>query len=180
MTPQHRQGSGLRPTTSRVLSAVFSMFGPEGVDGLRVLDLYAGIGSFGLEALRRGAARVEMVERDPKLCDGLRKAIDSAGAADRAQAHCGDVLRVLARLTGSFDVVYADPPYALDPFEAVAALLKDRSLLADGGTVFLEHFRKTELPESLPGLELVTRRKYGDAAVSVYRQSPPKLAGEGA
>jgi 16S rRNA (guanine(966)-N(2))-methyltransferase RsmD len=148
------------------------MFGPAGVDGLRVLDLYAGIGSFGLEALRRGAARVELVERNPRLCDGLRRAIEDAGASGRAHVHCGDVQRVLARLTGSFDVVFADPPYELDPFEAVTAALLDGKLLAEGGTVFLEHFKKTVLPESLPGLELTTRREYGDAAVSVYRQGP--------
>lgn len=146
------------------------MFGPAGVEGLRVLDLYAGIGSFGLEALRRGAARVEFVERNPSLCADLQKAIGDA--ADRAHVHCGDVQRVLTRLTGSFDVVFADPPYEIVPFDAITGAIEKGRLLADGGTVFLEHFRKTELPEMLPGLELVTRRVYGDAAVSIYRQPP--------
>ena len=145
------------------------MFGPEGVAGLRVLDLYAGVGSFGLEAMRRGAARVEMVERNPKLCDGLRKAIENAGASNMAQVYCGDVQKMLARMTGSFDVVFADPPYDINPFDAVTAVILERKLLAENGTVFLEHFKKTSLPEALPGLEMTTRREYGDAAVSVYR-----------
>jgi 16S rRNA (guanine966-N2)-methyltransferase len=172
-------GGTVRPTTSRVLSALFSMFGPEGVRGLRVLDIYAGTGGFGLEAVRRGAASVGLVERDARLCEALRLAAEKAGSLDRTVIHRGDALKVLARMSGQFDVVFADPPYADNPFEAVAGLLVSRDLIASDATVIFEHSRRLELPESLAGLRSVTTRTYGDAAVSVYRRTEFERAGEG-
>ena len=177
----HGRGGEVRPTTSRVLSALFSMFGPEGVAGLAVLDLYAGLGGFGLEALRRGAARLVMVEKIHGRCESLKAAVERQGAEARAKVVCGDVLRSLPNLQGPFDVVFADPPYADDPFAALAEGLKSNGLLSAGGTVLLEHFHKTELPDALAGLGIVTRRRYGDAAISVYRQMPGGAGpGEGA
>jgi 16S rRNA (guanine(966)-N(2))-methyltransferase RsmD len=146
------------------------MFGPAGVDGLRMLDLYAGTGGFGMAALRRGAGRVEFIERDGRSCEELKRIAAPAISEDRAKVHCGDALKVLERLSGSFDVIFADPPYADVPFKDIAEALEKRQLLAEGGTVFLEHFRKTDLPEKLAGLQRVTRREYGDAALSVYRE----------
>ncbi|MCG8370662.1 MAG: RsmD family RNA methyltransferase [Proteobacteria bacterium] len=159
----------MRPTTSRVLSALFSMFGPAGVEGKAVLDLYAGTGGFGLEALRRGASRVVMVEKSRRLCDELRQAAAKAGADSNAEVVCGDAIRSLNDLRGPFDVVFADPPYADVPFADVAERLAENSLVAESGAVLLEHFHKTELPDELPGLVIETRRRYGDTAVSVYR-----------
>jgi 16S rRNA (guanine966-N2)-methyltransferase len=177
LTRRHRQqsngrGGEVRPTTSRVLSALFSMFGPEGVRGLSVLDLYAGTGGFGLEALRRGAVRLVMVERDYGRCQDLKLAVAKLDAEDHAKVIRGDVLRSVPVLEGPFDVVFADPPYADDPFEALAARLIENRLIPVGGTVILEHFQKTQLPDVLAGMKLVTRRRYGDAAVSVYRLMP--------
>ncbi len=192
MTRQHRQQSRgkseeVRPTTSRVLSALFSMFGPEGVQGLAVLDLYAGAGGFGLTALRRGAARLVMVEKNYRRCEDLKAAaaaISGRGAEFSVKVVRGDVLRVLPNLARSeepFDVVFADPPYADNPFAALAERLESGGLLSAGGTVMLEHFHKTEVPDELPGLTLVTRRQYGDSAISVYRSNRPnRSAGEGA
>jgi 16S rRNA (guanine966-N2)-methyltransferase len=82
------------------------------------------------------------------------------------------VLKSVRSLQGPFDVVFADPPYADNPFAALAEGLESNNLLSPGGTVLLEHFRKTVLPDVLGGLRLVTRRHYGDAAVSVYRLDP--------
>jgi 16S rRNA (guanine966-N2)-methyltransferase len=177
LTRRHRQQSNnrdgeVRPTTSRVLSALFSMFGPEGVRGLSVLDLYAGTGGFGLEALRRGAARLVMVERDYGRCQDLKLALAKLAAEDRAKVIRGDVLRLVSALEGPFDVVFADPPYADNPFEALAVKLIENGLVTVGGIVILEHFQKTQLPDVLAGMELTTRRRYGDAAISVYRLMP--------
>jgi 16S rRNA (guanine966-N2)-methyltransferase len=155
---------------------MFSMFGPEGVAGLAVLDLYAGLGGFGLEALRRGAARLVMVEKNHRRCEALKTAVEKMGPEVQAKIVCGDVLRTIQGLQGPFDVVFADPPYADNPFAALAEKLESGNLLSPGGTVLLEHFHKTELPDTLAGLSLVTRRQYGDAAVSVYRSTP---AGDG-
>lgn len=166
-----RQGD-VRPTTSRVLSALFSMFGPEGVRGLTVLDLYAGTGGFGLEALRRGAAKVVMVEKDRRRSNSLKQAIAENSALQAGEVIAADAIASLSRLQEAFDVVFADPPYADNPFEKLAEKLAGNGLVADNGTVMLEHFHRTELPDVMAGLELVTRRRYGDAAVSIYRPKP--------
>lgn len=145
------------------------MFGPEGVQGLKVLDLYAGTGGFGLEALRRGAAKVVMVEKDRRRADALKAGVSDDTALQAGEVIAGDVVTSLTRLTGPFDVVFADPPYVDNPFAALAEALVINGLLAEDSTVMLEHSRRTELPDRLGSLEIVTRRRYGDAAVSVYR-----------
>lgn len=145
------------------------MFGPEGVEGMSVLDLYAGTGGFGLEAVRRGADRTVMVEKHRRRCEDLKLAVTKTGAAAKASVVFGDVLKVVSGLQGPFDVVFADPPYADVPFVELAAKLKENNLVADGGIVLLEHFHKTELPDELDGFEIKTRRRYGDAAISVYQ-----------
>jgi 16S rRNA (guanine966-N2)-methyltransferase len=159
----------IRPTASRLRAAVFSMLGPDGVRGLRVLDLYAGTGAFGMEALSRGAAAAEFVEQDGRRCDDIRSSLQELGLDARGRVHRGNVLTVLGRLEGKFDVIFADPPYSEDPFIALMTGVDRKGLLATGGTVFLEHSSRTELAEDMPGVSLVTRRKYGDSAVSVYR-----------
>ena len=80
----HR-GIGLRPTSEKVRSAIFSLIGPESVNGARVLDLYAGTGALGIEALSRGAASAEFVESDPARCQYIRRAVDDLGFADRSR-----------------------------------------------------------------------------------------------
>lgn len=160
---------GIRPTSGRVRLALFSMLGPDGAAGRRVLDLYAGTGAFGLEALSRGAAWVEFVERDERACEAIRKSLASLGFQERAKVHRGVAERVAGRLEGSFDLVFADPPYADDPFAAVFGSLASRGCLAPGATVFAEHGKRRVLPSDLPGLRLVDRRVYGDTAVTVYR-----------
>ena len=111
----------LRPTPDRVRETLFNWLGQR-LDGLDALDLFAGSGALGFEALSRGAARVVMVERDRRVADGLREAareLDARGA----DVVVGDALAFLARDTGSYDVVFVDPPYASDiALRALAAL----------------------------------------------------------
>jgi 16S rRNA (guanine966-N2)-methyltransferase len=149
--------------------ALFSMLGPDGVSGRRVLDLYAGTGAFGLEALSRGAAWAEFVERDERACKSIRESLATLGFEERAKVHRGVALTVAGRLDGQFEVVFADPPYADDPFEQLFGTLSARGCLASGATVFAEHGKRLVLPEQLPGLRQVDRRAYGDSAVTVYR-----------
>lgn len=165
-----RPGRGdIRPTTSRVRAAVFSMLGPDGARGLRTLDLYAGTGAFGLEALSRGAASADFVELDERRCREIKKALEDLGFAGRGRVHRGDALKVAERLEGEFDLVFADPPYAMVPFSDLFERLHRRGLMAQNAIAFLEHSARTLLPDELPGARRTDTRKYGDAAVSVYR-----------
>lgn len=169
---------GIRPTTARVKSALFSMLGPGGPAGRRVLDLFAGSGALGVEALSRGAVRAEFVEADERRCQEIRGILTELGMAERARVHCGDATKVSRRLDGEFDIVFIDPPYEKDPFEEVLSALNERGALAEDAVIFAEHSVRLVLPERLPGARLERRRRYGDTAVSVYRREQVASQGQ--
>ena len=133
-------GDGVRPTSDRAREAVFASLGRQ-VVGARVLDLFAGSGALGLEALSRGAASCRFVERDAAALAAIRGNVAALGEEERCTVERGDAIAVLRRLAAAderFDLVLADPPYA-----AVAGLVDDLAallpgVLADGGRVVLE------------------------------------------
>src|SRR4051812_35762041 len=140
--------AGVRPTKDRVKASVFSALDARGLlDGAVVLDLFAGCGALGLEALSRGAAQAVLVERDPAALHALRQNIAALDLADRATVRAGSAERMLSdpgagpRGTGStgttFDVAFVDPPYETHP-EPVAALLSRLAERVPGGTIVLE------------------------------------------
>ncbi|NQW19874.1 MAG: 16S rRNA (guanine(966)-N(2))-methyltransferase RsmD [Chloroflexi bacterium] len=165
-------GSDLRPTTSKVRSAIFSMLGPAGASGLRVLDIYAGTGALGIEALQRGATTATFIEQNSRRCDEIKKALERHRLAMQGSVKRGSALNAVGRLKGEFDLIFADPPYELIEFEALFQRVNEAGLIAPNAIVFLEHSKMTDLPESLPGLRLSTHRLYGDTAVSVYKSQP--------
>ncbi|HYC33481.1 MAG TPA: 16S rRNA (guanine(966)-N(2))-methyltransferase RsmD, partial [Gemmatimonadales bacterium] len=114
----------VRPTADRVREAWMSILGPE-VEGARVLDLYAGSGALGLEALSRGAESAEFVELGAASLAALRANIEALDVGDRVKVHRGDALRFAERLgPGAFDLAFADPPYAHDDAERLVALFR--------------------------------------------------------
>ena len=161
------RGSATRPSSGRVRSALFSMLASR-VSGASVLDLYAGTGALGIEALSRGAAHVDFVEQDSRECATLRANLESLGYATQARVHRMPVDRALTSLSGPYDLVVMDPPYADD---ALASLLERVGpLVAEDGTVAAEHDRRHSLPPTAGSLEQVTERAYGDTVLSIYRR----------
>ena len=161
------RGSTTRPSSGRVRSALFSMLGPR-VSGASVLDLYAGTGALGIEALSRGATHVDFVEQGGPECATLRANLASLGYTSQARVHRMPVARALSLLAGPYDLVLMDPPYAQ---EALASLLEQiESLVAEGGMVVAEHDRRQSLPPTAGELERVTERVYGDTVLSIYRR----------
>ena len=174
-------GSSLRPTTSKVRSAIFSMLGPGGVSGLRVLDIYAGTGALGVEALQRGAENAVFIEQNGRRCDDLKKVLERHKLAMQGSVQKGNALSAVGRLKGEFDLIFADPPYDLVEFEALFERINNAGLIAPDAIAFLEHSKMTKLPDSLPGFALSTHRLYGDTAVSVYKsqsESTTQTGGE--
>ena len=155
------RGAGTRPTADRVREALFSMLGD--VSGARVLDLYAGSGALGIEALSRGAESAVFVERDQAALAALRRNLDAVGA--RAEVRRQDVLRFLARPEGTFDLVFCDPPY--DGAPAVAAPLTGAlpTLLGEDARIVTESDKRNPLLLPLP---LVVERTYGDTRVAIH------------
>ena len=162
-------GVGLRPTSEKVRSAIFSLIGPESVNGARVLDLYAGTGALGIEALSRGAASAEFVESDPTRCRYIRRAVEELGFADRSRITRGKVERVLRTIKARFDLVLADPPYRADPWDTVITSLLENETLEEGAVIVAEHARTYEMAGVYGDLNIWKRRRYGDTAISIFR-----------
>ena len=162
------RGSDLRPTSDRVRVAVFSILGVDAVQGARALDLYAGSGALGLEALSRGAASVDFVEVNGRRCREIGRALALLGLGERGRVHNGRVERVLESLDGGHDLVFADPPYALDDWDGLMGALNRPGLLDAGGIMVAEHRRSTVMANEYGKMALLTRRHYGDTAISIY------------
>jgi 16S rRNA (guanine966-N2)-methyltransferase len=151
-----------------VKQAIFNMVGPS-IEGARVLDLFAGSGALGIEALSRGAASVTFVDREPRGLAILRQNLDALGLKDRANVIRGDVVRWLETAPDAVKgagFVFLDPPYDDVVLDRALKVL-DRAV--DGGaTVLAEHSRRQELP-TLTRLKVDRERRYGDTIVTVLK-----------
>src|SRR3972149_4574026 len=125
-----------RPTSDLVRGAIFSALASMGVDLSRTLDLYAGSGALGIEALSRGAQRCDFVERDVRACASIRQNLSKTGFAGQGEVLCLPAERALPRLEGPYTLVLADPPYALEAAPALE-LLAERGLVEAGRTTLV-------------------------------------------
>ena len=154
-------GRQVRPTADRVREAWLSIVGPLLPDA-RVLDLCAGSGALGIEAVSRGAASADLVEIAPQSLRAIRKNVESLDAGETIRVHRQDALRFIAALdAGTYDVAFADPPYDL----AMAPAIAERWLEVPFASVLGIEHRRTE---RLPGDG--ERRQYGQTAITFYRR----------
>ena len=167
--------AGIRPTTERVRAAIFNILEAGQVIDRRAVDLFAGTGSLGIEALSRGAIRADFVERNRRQCQVLQDNLDRTGYADAGNVHCADVLGWLGRAevgelgTERYGLALLDPPYRMgDPTPTLAALAAS-GLLEPDATVVLGHSSRQELPDRVADLRRYDTRRYGDNAVAFYR-----------
>lgn len=161
-------GLRVRPTSDRVRSALFQILAQE-LPESAVLDLFAGTGALGIEALSRGAARVDFVERDSRLCSAIERNIEKAGFADRGHVHRALVERALTFLEGPYHLVLLDPPYELSGVERIMEALNRPGLLGKNGLVVMEHSSRGDAAERYGMLIREDHRRYGDTALSMYR-----------
>jgi 16S rRNA (guanine966-N2)-methyltransferase len=155
------RGTRTRPTADRVREALFSMLGD--VSGARVLDLYAGSGALGIEALSRGAESAVFVERDPRAVAAIKANLDAVGASE-ATVRRRDALRELATGGGPYDLVFADPPYDVAPrlAQSLAELLP--AVLTEDARIVTESDKR--MPLELP-FPLIRERTYGDTRIAI-------------
>ncbi|MGH2360016.1 MAG: 16S rRNA (guanine(966)-N(2))-methyltransferase RsmD [bacterium] len=160
----------VRPTQQAVRDALFNSLGAR-VPDARVLDLFAGTGSLGLEALRRGARFAVFVEQNSALAAEIREQLAAEGMAERAEVWRRDAIRVIRELgsTGrQFDIVVADPPYGEAWIPRVLRAIMTGGILAPSGVIVAEgHWR--DKPESEPGLVCYREAKYGETTLWFYR-----------
>jgi 16S rRNA (guanine966-N2)-methyltransferase len=154
------QGPGVRPTPGRVKEALFSILG-DGIVGARVLDLYAGTGAIGFEALSRGALHVTFVELHAPTAQAIKAAALELGVAKRTTVIVAPAEKATTRFSTRFDFVYADPPYALPPPHLTFGNLRERQLVDAATTLVYERRDKSD-PFAGPGFTTVRDARYGE------------------
>ena len=164
------EGTALRPTSDKVRQAIFSILGAHVVGG-RFLDLYAGTGAVGIEALSRGATSVTFVESDPKAVRLLRRNLQICQLLDRVQIRIEKTATFLDQKEcwdGPYDVLFADPPYAaLDELEVMMHSWRP-GLFSEHATMIFEQDSRTKLPATIDHASLLRRYVYGDTALYLY------------
>lgn len=160
----------IRRTTSLVKKALFDIIG-ERIKGSRFLDLYAGEGGVGTEALKRGAAFAVFIEGSKKSAGIIRKRLFEYGFSERAQVIITEVEKFLKSFDQQvFDIIFADPPYKSEEYEIICENLPSFKGIKKDTLLFIEHFHKRILPEEMGSLVLLKRYRYGDTILSLYRR----------
>ena len=165
----------VRPTADRVKESLFEIIRAS-PPGASVLDLYAGCGNLGLEALSRGAARCLFVERSSACCALIRRNIEILGLGDKARVmrmDCARAVKLLAAKGERYDLVFADPPYAKvagreSESKKILRVLEGYDTFAPQARVVIEHFKGDVLREDFLRLVLLGQRRYGDTMVSFF------------
>jgi 16S rRNA (guanine966-N2)-methyltransferase len=164
-----------RPTAAKVRESVFNILG-DAVLGVRVLDLFAGTGALGIEALSRGAAATVFVEDHPGALKVLRRNLEDLGLGDRTTVWPLPVMVALKKLAGrgeSFDLAFLDPPYGGGAADAALKALASLNLCRSGAPVVVEHSRRQDLPAECGPLRRLQVRRYGDTQVAFYLVEKP-------
>ncbi len=160
----------IRPTTSVVRHAIFSLLENRAADWGTVLDLYAGSGALGIEALSRGAGWADFVDQRRSCCEIIRANLARIGELHRAHVYCCSVSKALSFLTGSYDIVFMDPPYSDSSAGTALTGLARSSLLAEDATVVICHANRFAMSPEYDGIHLATQRRHGDTHISVYQK----------
>ena len=163
------RGDAVRPSADRVRESIFATLGP--LQGARVLDLYAGSGALGIEALSRGAADAVFVERAAGALETLRRNLAELELRDRSRVLRSDAraaIRQLGRRGECYQLILMDPPYTTGEAEPAMVAVVEAGILSPGGTLVLESSRRHP-PGEVAGLEKLDERRYGDTVMLRFR-----------
>jgi len=163
-------GNGTRPTTDKVKEALFSIIGPF-FDGGCVLDLFAGTGGLGLEALSRGMEKAIFVDSDLRCISVIKDNAKQAGLEQCCEIYRNDAaraVRALAKREQQFDLVFLDPPYRRKDMHEWLVRMQEQGLLAQGAVAVVEHDAQIVYPDEVGDLRCVRKASYGDTAITIY------------
>lgn len=163
------EGRAVRPTGAKVRQALFNILGPR-IQGARFLDICAGSGLIGVEALSRGASWLVAIEELRPLSKAIEMSLKNLGFDGEVIA--GDFRQVLAVLERqSFDIIFADPPYKSPHMNQIPLSVEKYDLLADGGILIVEHMRGHKFSEESKLLEITSTRNYGQTSLSFFAKT---------
>jgi len=167
------RGREVRPTSAKVREALFSILSDR-IPNAVILDLFAGSGALGIEALSRGAAEVVFVDQDPESLRALSDNLERCGYSPQARIHEMNSLKFLKGSDApknAFDVVLVDPPYHAEILRKLLPLLARGDIMKPSGIMVVEHFHKTVLPERIGPLTALRSDRYGDTMLTFYRRA---------
>lgn len=166
------QSSGVRPTSDMIKGALFSMLEADDISWTRVLDLYAGSGALGIEALSRGAEAADFVEEDHRCCASIKENLERTGLAGRARVYCLPVKKALGLLKGPYSVVFLDPPYSDPSLKGVLTEVASSPLMESRAVLAVEHSFRQPLASGYGPYQLFKNRRHGDTVLDLYRRQP--------
>ncbi len=162
--------AAVRPATDLVRGAIFSILETMVSDWSLVLDLFAGSGALGIEALSRGAGWVDFVEREPKCCAIIRENLGKTKLAAQAHVYCCRVAKALSFLDKEYSIILIDPPYSNSSIGNLITRLATSKLVGTNSVLVVTHSPRLHLNSSYAPLYLVKERRHGDSGIAVYQR----------
>ncbi|HXF40850.1 MAG TPA: 16S rRNA (guanine(966)-N(2))-methyltransferase RsmD [Blastocatellia bacterium] len=162
------EGLAVRPTSDRLRETLFNIIAPQIKDS-RFLDLCAGSGAVGIEALSRGASHVTFVDQSRRACSAIQVNLDTIGITSKATIITKDAVSALKQLTSTFDIIFFDPPYESDAYDRVLRELGRSDLPARDAIVVVEHRAKRPPEQIHGGLEIFRTVKQGESSLAFFR-----------
>jgi len=160
----------MRPTTSKVKLALTSMLGNDLINGSKVLDLFAGTGSVGMELFKLGANKVMMIEKEKKLFLKLKEAIKPFNTDD-LEVVKGDVFSIIPKIKENYDIIFADPPYIDDLLKKLIRSIEEANIASNNCILIYEHYKKVDTPDNYLKFKKLRDRTYGDSRLSIYKKN---------
>ena len=159
-----------RPATDLVRGAIFSILETTTNDWAQVLDLFAGSGALGIEALSRGAGWVDFVEHDPLCCGIIKQNLAKTKLGAQAHIYCCKVVKALSFLDKEYSIILMDPPYSSPSIGNLVAQLATSKLVGTDTTLVVTHSPRLSLDSTYATLNIIKEHRHGDSCISVYRK----------
>jgi len=160
----------VRPATDLVRGAIFSILETTTSNWTQVLDLFAGSGALGIEALSRGAGWVDFVERKPQCCAIIKQNLEKAKFETRAHVYCCSVSKAISFLDKEYNIILIDPPYSDSSIGNLVTQLATSKLVGTGSTVVVTHSSHLPLSSTYATLNLIKERRHGDSCIAIYQK----------
>ena len=164
------KGTITRPATDLVRGAIFSILETTTSNWTQVLDLFAGSGALGIEALSRGADWVDFVEQEPRCCDIIKQNLEKTRLTAQAHVYCCSVAKALSFLDKEYSVILMDPPYSNSSIGNLVTQLATSKLVGTSSIVVVTHSPHLPLDSTYATLNLIKERRHGDSCIAVYRK----------
>ena len=164
------KGTIVRPATDLVRGAIFSILESATSDWSQVLDLFAGSGALGIEALSRNADWVDFVEREPRCCDIIKQNLEKTKLASQAHIYCCSVEKAISFLDKEYSVILMDPPYSNLSIGSLVAQLATSKLVGANSLIVVTHSSHHSLDSTYATLNLIKERRHGDSCIALYQK----------